>query len=735
MIKAAREPSKEEKIITTVCSSHCAGACILKVHVCDGIITRIESDDGEEPQLRACLKGRAYRQRVYAPDRLQYPLKRVGTRGEGKFARISWDEALETVARQLVRVRDTYGPEAIFLKSSAGDQVFLHSSFPLTKVLSLSGGFSTNWGFNSFEQGIFAELATFGTLYDRNGRDDLLNSRLIILWACDPATTIHDTNTTWYLTQAKEKGIGIIAIDPRYTASAAQLARQWIPIIPGTDCALLIAMAFVMINEGLQDQKFLDTYTLGFDKFRDYVTGAEDGIAKTPAWAEAITSVPAETIARLAREYATTKPAALIAGIAAGRTAYGEQYHRAAITLAAMTGNIGIPGGNAGGRSWTSLGMYPSLKKGGFMTEVANPIAQGQPAFKNFLPARQKYYRGSGSMCATMVPDALLRGKSGGYPADYKLLLIVNANYPTQNQNINKAVAGLKKMEFIATVEQFLTPSAKWADIVLPSCTFLERNDLTFGESVPYFGCQNKAIAPLGESKSHLQIAIELADKLGLSEFAGKTEEEVLREMVKGCPIPDYDAFREKGVYRIELSEPYVAFRKEIADPRNNPFPTASGKIEIYSTDLAAMNDPCLPPIPKYLEPWEGREDPLLSRYPLQLLTTHIRRRAHTQNETIPWLREVQQQEMEISPEDALTRGIADGDRVKVFNARGATVLPARITKTIMKGVVTIPEGAWYDPDEQGTDKGGGPNVLLKDEVSPGGGFITNTCLVEVKKF
>jgi anaerobic dimethyl sulfoxide reductase subunit A len=723
----------EEKIITTTCNSHCGGVCVLKVHVKNGVITRIETDEGEEPQLRACLRGRAYRQRVYAPDRLTYPLKRVGRRGEGKFERISWDEALEKVAKELIRVRDTYGPAAIFLRSSAGDIVCLHNQVPIAKVLCLIGGFSTNWGFHSFEQGIFAELATLGTL-DRSGRDDLLNSRLIILWACDPANTVHDTNTNWYLANARDRGTKIVSIDPRYTDTAATFAHHWIHIIPGTDCAMMIGMAYVIIRENLQDQKFLDTYTVGFDKFREYVMGDEDGVAKTPVWAESITSVPAATIEALGREYAKTKPAALITGIAAGRTAYGEQYHRAAITLAAMTGNIGKPGGSPGVRSWTARSGLPFLRTGIFMKEVTNRVVQGQPTFKNFLPARRKYNIGAGIMCAAKVPDALLYGSAGGYPNDYKVLIIINANYPTQTPNINKAIEGLKRMEFIAAVEQFMTPSAKWADIVLPSCTFLERNDITEAEGVPYFGYQNKVIDPIGESKPHLQIAIDLAAKLKLNEFEGKTEEEILREMVKGSVIPDYDNFKDKVIHRIELSKPYVAFEKEIQDPQKNPFPTPSGKIEIYSQQLADMNDPGLPPIPKYIETWESRNDPLVSKYPLQLLTLHFRRRAHTQNETIPWLREVQTQEIQISPADARPRGIANGDIVRVFNDRGVTILPAHVTKRIMKGVVAIPEGAWYDPDENGVDKGGGPNVLTKDEVSPGGGFITNTCLVQVEK-
>lgn len=723
----------DEEIVCTVCNSHCGGACVLKVHVKDGVVTRIETDDGVEPQLRACLRGRAYRQRLYAPDRLGYPLMRAGERGEGKFARISWDDALDRVAKELIRVRDTYGPASILLKASAGDIVSLHSLVPIAKVLSLIGGFSTSWGYHSWEQGVYAELATLGAL-ERSRRDDLLNSRLIILWACDPVNTVLDTNTTWYLARAKEKGVKIVSIDPRYTDTAAVFAHQWLPIVPGTDSAMMVAMAYVMIKEELQDQKFLDNYTVGFDKFKAYVLGEEDGIPKTPAWAEAITSVSAVSTETLAREYATSKPAALITGIAAGRTAYGEQYHRAAITLSAMTGNVGIVGGSAGVRSWTTHNGLPFLATGDFMPKVANSVTRGQPTFKNYLPVRANYFLGSGNICVAKISDALLHGKDGGYPADYRFLFIVNADYPNQNPNINKAVEALRKPEFIVTIEQFMTPAAKWADIVLPSCTFFERNDITESEGDLFFGYQNKATGTIKESKSQLQIAMELAAKLGLSEFDGRTEDGILRDIVKGSVIPDYDAFKERAIYRLEFPEPYVAFRKEVEDPENNPFPTASGKIEIYSQQLADMNDPNLPPIPKYVEAWEGRNDPLTHRYPLQLITIHSMRRAHSQFETVPWLREIQRQQMQINSADALSRNIVDGDTVKVFNDRGVTVLSAHVTERIMRGVVAIPQGAWYDPDENGVDRGGNPNILMKDETSPGGGFVSNTCLVQVQK-
>jgi anaerobic dimethyl sulfoxide reductase subunit A len=322
---------------------------VLKAHVKDGKIIRFETDNGEGPQIRACLRGRAYRQRVYSPDRVKYPLRRSGERGQGKFERISWDEALDTVASELMRIKETYGNSAILLASGAGNQGLLHGPEPVAQMLLHFGGFTRTWGSASYEGAIFASMATYGTLNTGNTRDDLLNSRLIIMWGWNPANTIQDPDTSLYLARAREKGIKIVAVDPRYTDSAATFAHQWIPIRPGTDAAMLIAMAYVLITENLVSQTFIDKYTVGFDKYRDYILGREDGVAKTPQWAETITTVPAETIANLAREYAVKKPAALIAGWGPARAAMGEQYSRAANVLTAITGNIGILGGYAAG--------------------------------------------------------------------------------------------------------------------------------------------------------------------------------------------------------------------------------------------------------------------------------------------------------------------------------------------------------------------------------------------------
>ena len=247
----------KENIIKTACSSHCGGECLLHVHVRDGKITRIESDSGEEPQLRACLRCRAYRQRVYDPKRIKYPMRRAGGRGEGKFERISWDEALDGIVSEINRVRNTYGPEAFFFAGGGADAMWLQSYRSIAEVFSMTGGFTRQWGNQSFEGGAFASLATYGTMATIGTHDDLLNSRLIILWGINPAVTIQRTNTTLYLTRAKESGAKIICVDPRHTETAATLSDQWIPIIPGTDAAMLSKYVAHQFTEPIDDRGLL----------------------------------------------------------------------------------------------------------------------------------------------------------------------------------------------------------------------------------------------------------------------------------------------------------------------------------------------------------------------------------------------------------------------------------------------------------------------------------------------
>ncbi len=364
-----------------------------------------------------------------------------------------------------------------------------------------------------------------------------------------------------------------------------------------------------------------------------------------------------------------------------------------------------------------------------------NLVDAETPPPKDKLPNRGGYIYGHGIINVFKLTDAILKGKSGGYPADYKLLYLNNSNILNQWPNTNRIIQALNKLEFIVVEEQFMTPTARFADIVLPMTTFLERNDVTMGASLPlFYGYRNKIIEPLYETKAPLEVANELAARLGLTDYNDKSEEEWVRQIVQESDVPDYDDFKKQAIIKIRLPQPHVPFSKEINDPANNPFPTPSGKIEIYSQQLADMGNPKLPAIPKYIEAWESLNDPLASKYPLQLITTHFKRRAHTQFDNIPWLRELEPQAIKINTIDAQARGVKDGDMVRVFNDRGKMIIRAKVTERIMPGVVDLPQGAWYSPDDKGVDRGGCANVLSRDEPSPGGALPSNTALVQVEK-
>ncbi len=728
------KPMDNITIVPTGCCHDCGGRCVLRAHVRDGKIIRIESDTGEEPQLRACLRGRAYRQRVYSPDRLKTPLRRVGERGEGKFEPVSWDEALDETAHELKRIKKTYGNASIFFAAGSGNQGMLHGAIPVGAMLQAFGGFTRIWGVASYEGALFASMATYGTIRTGNSREDLLNSRMVILWGWNPANTVWDPETTHMLARVKERGIRMVALDPRYTDTAATFADQWIPIRPGTDGAMLIAMAHVIVSEGLEDKDFIEKYTVGFDRYKDYVLGREDGVPKTPRWAEAITTVPAETIAGLAREYARSKPAALIAGWGPSRAARGEQYSRAANVLTALTGNIGISGGYASG----FMRAYSSRETASGAHGSGNPVEKGAPPRKNTLhKLRGGTNPSSARIHSAKVFDAMLRGRAGGYPADLKMAYVAASNFVNQHPNTRRGVEAFKALEFVVVHEQFMTPTARLGDIVLPVNTFMERNDIAppwLGS--PYYIYLNKAVDSLYDSRSDLEIVRELSKRLGLPPgLADLSEEDLLRGIAGArTDIKDYDRRKRDGVVEIELPEPIFSFKEQIADPEAHPFPTLSGKIEICCDHMGEMKNPLLPPIPKYLTHSESYDAPLAARYPLQLLTTHFKTRAHSTWHNVPWMREIEPHSVWMNPEDAAIRGIADGDLVDVFNDRGRIRIPVWVTERIMPGVVNVGQGAWYDPGADGVDRGGCANVLTDDAHSPSGAHHMNSALVQVER-
>lgn len=732
--------SQEATVIST-CTIDCGGRCPLNVHVKDGIITHISLyDDGELPPLKACIRGLNHHYKVYAPDRLKYPLIRVGERGEGRFRRISWDEALDKIASEMKRIKAAYGPEAIFeCAYNGGNGCILHLTDwggAIYRLLNQFGG-CTRFGTYTSQQGArWASRFTYGVSNgnDSNSSADLVNSSLIILWGRNLAEARHGSGTLYWLKQARDKGIKIICIDPCRTDTVRVLKAEWIPIRPSTDTAMLLAMAHVLIAENLYVESFVDRYVFGFDQYRAYVMGEQDGIAKTPRWAEKITGVPSETIAGLAREYAGCKPAALIQGWAPGRTANGEQFHRAAIALQAMTGNIGIHGGSGACDGVELIG-------------VTNPVV------KKWQKGSRLLFGGRGVEIKNGTwADAVLQGKAGGYPSDIKMIYVVGHNILTQRQNTQKGVEAFRKVEFVVCHEQFLTSTARYADILLPATTNFERYDIAFPwVKGSYAIFVHKAIEPLWDSKSDLEIFKLLAQKLGIPDFDAKPEEELLKEYFQDSALAQhvtYEELKRRGLVRWQEKTPRVAFKRQIEDPENNPFPTPTGKIEIYSRKLDEMDFDTaefsgvtphfrnVSRLPTFQECEDLPTSPRAATYPLQLTTPHFRFRAHSQFYNVPKLRNIYENVIWINPVDAAARNIEHGQQVRVFNDRGAIVVQAKVTEEIMPGVVRCYEGAWYDPDEHGVDRGGCVNVLINDALTSQAGVPNfNTCLVEIEKW
>ena len=771
--------------VVTSCAHNCGSRHMLVAHKKGDVIVRLSTDDGryqeggfygkdteEEPQVRGCLRGRSYRARLYSAERLLYPMKRVGKRGESKFKRISWDQALSEIAERMVYLKNKYGPTALLDQSYAGASYgVLHKSDQveglLGRFLGMFGCRTNSWSVPSYQGTTFSSRMTFGTIEDGNEDDAFAHTKLMIMWGWNPAYTFHGGNTFYYMRLAKQRGCKFVLVDPQHTDSASAYDAWWIPIRPNTDAAMMAGMAHYIFANNLHDQNFINRFVQGMDQgtmpqwaqgqesFKDYIMGVSDGQPKTPEWAANICGVKAEDIIKLADMYARTKPAALKASWSPGRNAYGEQYNRMAAALQAMTGNIGVLGGCAEGvgKAW-----HPEA--------VAYPYDQ----YANVWYAAIKSDRWA--HIVLNYPN-VRREEAGLWPRNDQLDGVIpnirgifwqGSDWLNQLTNINKEIAAIKKLEaegdsetLFVCMDSTITPTGIWADYLLPIATHFERHDVALPwYKGHYYIHRPKVIEPLGESKSDFQVFTELAYRLGFGPAYNprasreyflnpdKTDEEYLAAWWDNVQhhqnvTMSWEEFKKRGVYKFKLGQPHVAFRDQIE--KGLPFQTPSGKIEIFSTNLAQIRDFTrtqygyyIPPIPKWIEPWESLNSPKTAKFPFHMISPHPRWRTHSIFNNIPWLRETFAQELTINASDARKLKIRTGDTVEVWNDRGKCVVPAYVTERCMPGVVVLHEGAWMDVDANGVDRSGNPDFLTLDEPSPAGAFAYNTVLCNVKK-
>ncbi|WES67095.1 DMSO/selenate family reductase complex A subunit [Superficieibacter sp. HKU1] len=749
-VQPAAESGAAERVVHTCSTFDCGGKCDIRAHVQDGVVTRISTrpDDALDPQMpimRACVRGRGYRKFVYHPDRLKYPMKRVGKRGEGKFERISWDEATTIIADKLKSITAKYGPASRYMHvGTATSGGTFSGNLMAQRLLNLTGGYLASYHSVSMGNTAAATPYTYGIAASGSSLDTLLDTKLVILWGHNPTETIFG-HTNHFFQQMKQNGTRFIVVDPRYSDTVSSLADQWIPLLPTTDNALMDAMMYVIITEKLHDEAFIRRYTLGFDEdsmpegvpanesLVAYLTGAKDGVHKTPEWAEAITHVPAQTIRQLARDYASTKPAALIQGWGPQRHNCGERTARGSTLLATITGNVGVKGGWAagyGGCANRKFCVGPEMPD--------NPVS-AQISVMNWMQAADD--------ASKVTPQDGLKGAEK-LDSNIRLLFSLAGNYLTnQNPDLHQAARLLEdesKIEFIVASDLFMTPRARYADLLLPETSFMERWNIgeTWGTG-SYLVLSEKLIEPEFERRSDYEWLRDVAAKLGIEKAfsQGRDEKawiehiwEQTRLAMPDEALPDF-ATLQKTRQHLFKSEPFIAFENNIRDPENHPFPTPSGKIEIFSQRLYDMHHPEIPALSHYVPAHEGPEDALSAKYPLQMITWKGKNRANSTQYANPWLQEVQIQKLWINPQDAQKRGIKQGDEVRIHNDRGVSIVPAEVTPRIIPGVVAMQAGAWWQPDAQGIDRGGCANVLSSARITAlAKGNSHQTMLVEVAK-
>ena len=825
-----------EEVVYTGCRINCGGSqCVLRVRRRNGVVTAIEPDDhynkgvGREDavlsdldliknrlQLRGCPMGWMFHKLAAAPERILYPMKRVeeARRGEGKFERISWDQALDLIAGKMKDIVARYGPYSVVTPYAPNAR--------LERLFGLWGAGMEGWGWCSMDPGRLAmHLMTGnpGWSYGEGSNDMadfLMNTKMIVLWGFEPTITHFGPGhqLAYYIKMARERGIPVICIDPRYTVAAEVLADQWIPIKPGTDAAMMLAVANVLIKENLYDKEFVEKYVdlRGFEEWRSHILGEKDGIEKTPEWAEKVSAVPAETIRGFARLYARMKPTWLWKGYGIDRKSRGENTARGAASLQAIMGNWGVAGGSVPlhlrFRHKPSVmlpygdipkRMVPKMyrsHKWAQMVLLLDKVNAGEMSVDDYrriigwrvgaLPKRpvSRFWAGGtggGEGVGSSIEENGTTQYEDVLPSPKMLMwgTYYGAGTNTLNNNAdstNDQLKALEKMEFVVWAGTQMGPTARYADVVLPlQDTTLETpyiNTGGYGGFANYTYLPGVAASP-GEAKNDEWVYSELARRLGIGAqynqyYDGENWDQAWEEYLEdeyrdlvpklkkeGVKAPSWKKFKKDCLINVDeaFDKPWHGYTDFIDGGK--PLKTQSGKIELYSYVVAdesqrgklhfdahgqlidnLPNDwRDLAPFATYQPIHRGMDHADVKRFPLMLLTSYPRYRIHSTFWNVPWLKgDCYRHALWINAADAQRRGIQDGDQVRIHNDKGTAILPAYVTSRLLPGVVVIHHGGWFQPDENGVDRGCTPNVFLTDPQSPvTAPSVTN--LVDVERY
>ena len=678
-------------------------------------------------------------------------------RGCEPFVTVSWDEAESLMAAELDRVRKTYGNSAIYAGSygwaSAGR--FHHAQSQIHRFLNCIGGYTRSVNTYSYAAaevmvphviGGFVNLLTLHTSWAAIAEHCELFVAFGGLVADNGQIGNGGTGSHIQragLAQSAASGVEFINVSPRKVDIESKVAPRWLPVRPNSDTALLLALCHRLRHVGLADTAFIDRFSVGYEAFAAYLDGNSDGVEKSAAWAAPLTGIPEASIIALAHEMAR-KRTMIGVSWSLSRQEWGEQPYWAAIALATMLGQIGLPGGGIG------FGYAIANHMGNNVRRVSYPsVPQGKNPVPDFIPVAR-------------VSDMLLNpggsfdydGKIYTYP-DTRIVYWAGGNPFHHHQDLNRMRRAWEQPDTIIIHDWCWNAAAKYADIVLPCTMPLERQDIGMTPRDPYLIAMSKAAEPAGLARNDYDILAGIAAKMGVADTftEGRDVDDWLRWLWDGArkrakvndiQLPDYDRFVEQEFHKLDpVAQQRVMFAEFRADPDKNPLATPSGKIELFSETVAGFGYDDCPGHATWNEPaeWMGTAS---ADYPLHLIGKQPPAKLHSQLDHGRYAQSFKingHEPVEIHPDDAASRGLATGDVVRVHNQRGSMLCGVCVTDSILKGVVAVSTGAWYDPadpaDPHSVCKHGNPNMVAPDRptsrLAQGPG--AHSCLVEIERY